>query len=784
MYRLGLRLTLRGGREALIRLVLTAVAVAVGVTVLLAVFADYHAFEATSSRPCWECTQPAQGHPAPSSSELWNYSENLYRGRFIEELDVAALGPGAPVPPGLSRLPAGGQYYASPALATLLRTVPPDELGDRFPGRQVGLVGDQALSGPDELVVVVGYSPSALARLPGTFTVNHIADSPEIEGTTGIYRMAFGIGAIAVLFPLLVLINSATRLAAARREERYAAMRLVGATPSQVSVISSVEAVVSALCGAVLGAAIFLLVRPPLADISFSGARFFSAQVTPTAAGYALMLMGVPLASAAASLWALRRVRITPVGVSRKVRRRPPGVWRVVPLLVGVPLFIVALPTAVKGSENNGLVFVGFALIMIGLVVGGTWLTMQAARLLGRSARRAASLLAARRLADNPKSSFRTVSGLVLAVFVGTVIAALVPAFSAAETTLGGARSISNVLRVPYSDGPGSGLPPARSTQLMAKLRTFAGVTVVPIYANPLQSRPLAPPPPPPPPSLSSGGPQFTRRVVIRTAAPSTGAGQYDSIVVCQSFDELPTLGRCSAGAKAVYANVGNVRFTDNPLSAAQALPLVGANSPKAPENTSHLDLEALLVKTNSTSTLEQMRTFLTVYDLSAVNATGAGIDAWQMGEAEPETFGEVAQIRNNDINNVETVVLAIVALTLLVAACSLAVTVGGGIVERKRPFTLLRVSGTSRATLYKVVLIESFLPLIGAAVLAAGVAIAITEPLVKALPVVKKVADLAFPGTTYYLAMAGGLLVAFLIVCVTLPILNRVTGPDKVRFE
>ena len=90
-------------------------------TLLLAVFADYHAYQVTSSRSCWECTQGAQGTGSTSSSagsELWNYSENMYKGQFIEVLDVAALGPKAPLVPGLSRLPGAGQYYASPALAS------------------------------------------------------------------------------------------------------------------------------------------------------------------------------------------------------------------------------------------------------------------------------------------------------------------------------------------------------------------------------------------------------------------------------------------------------------------------------------------------------------------------------------------------------------------------------------------------------------------------------------------------------------------------------------------
>src|ERR1017187_855135 len=165
MFRFGLRLSLRGGREAVTRLAVTTLAAAIGVALLLSVLADFHAFQASSNRPYWEGTTGTtlSGPPGPAAhADLWNYSADYYQGQTIERLDVAALGPGAPVPPGISRLPGAGQYDASPALAALLRSVPPDELGDRFSGALAGTIGAAALSGPDELVVYVGYTPAQL----------------------------------------------------------------------------------------------------------------------------------------------------------------------------------------------------------------------------------------------------------------------------------------------------------------------------------------------------------------------------------------------------------------------------------------------------------------------------------------------------------------------------------------------------------------------------------------------------------------------------------------------
>ena len=345
MVRLGWQLTLHSGREAFTRLLLTTVAVAIGVAVLLGVFAEFHAFQADGNRSCWECTQgsPLPQPAARSRGELWNYSVDFFGGRTIERLDVAALGPGAPVPPGISRLPGPGQYDASPALAALLRTVPRDELGDRFPGSLAGTIGAAALSGPDELAVYVGYPPSSLATVPGTSVVTAIQAGPGQEVFTPFFRYAFGVGVLAVLFPVLILIGTATRLAAARREERFAALRLVGATPRDVSVIASVDSVVSALAGAVLGIGLFLAIRPALAGASLTGTRYFAVTVTPTAweylghAGRGACRFGLGVAGGAAPGADL------PAGRQPRVAPPPPSAWRLVTLAAGVALFVAGM---------------------------------------------------------------------------------------------------------------------------------------------------------------------------------------------------------------------------------------------------------------------------------------------------------------------------------------------------------------------------------------------------------------------------------------------------------
>jgi hypothetical protein len=755
MFRLGLRLALRGGREALIRLVLTTVAVAVGVAVLLCVLAEFHAFQVSNDRPCWECTAQAPGSAAPASEELWNTSADFYQGQTIERLDVAALGPRAPVPPGITRLPGPGQYYASPALAALLRTVPRDELGARYPGTLVGTIGDRALSGPGELVIFIGYRPAELAALPNTMRVDQIATAPGKQVWSAYFRYAFAVGVLAVLFPILILIGTATRLSAARREERFAAMRLVGATPVQIGIIASVDAIVSALLGVLAGIGVFLLVRPALAGAALIGTRYFAYNVTPTAAGYIGMLIAVPLASAIASLLSLRRLQISPLGVSRRVTPPPPGFGRVVPLLIGIVLFVAGLVITNKQSIG-GPAYPGLIIIMIGLVVAGPWLTAQAARLFGRLVKGASAMLAARRLADNPKAAFRTVSGLVLAVFLGTIVAGLVPAVNATTATPS-ANALGNVLLDAFSGGPFSpGIAPKAGATLVSQLRTFQGATVFPVYTLPQQ----------PAPNGQAGPPVNGNGGVIRSG-PQAGQS-YDSIISCSSLRQLAALGQCAPGVAAVKVSASNLLYSDNPTFSTQAI--ASASSPAVSGSLDRYYLEAVLVRVNNATTLERVRTFLDTHTAQAQSAV------------PPKTYGEAVQIRIAYATIVQRLVYIAVVLTLIVAGCSLAVVVGGGMVERKRPFTLLRVTGTSLATLYRVVLLEAILPLVSAAVVAAGIAYGISAL------TVDRMAPAGTPtpmlGHVYYLTLGAGLAASLLVIVVTLPVLGRLTGPRNVRFE
>ena len=768
MFRLGLQLTLRSGREALVRLLITAAAVAVGVALLLGVLAEFHAFQANANQPCWSCTQGASvPSTLPSHGELWNNSVDFYQGQTINRLDVAALGPNAPVPPGITQLPPAGDYYASPALAALLKTVPADQLGARFPGKLIGTIGQAGLNGAGDLAIYIGHMPAQVNKIPGTQWVTSIYSAPGQEVFSRFFRFAFGVGVLAVVFPMLVLIGTATRLAADRREERFAALRLVGGTPGDITIVAAIEAMLSGFLGAVLGTVIFLLVRPALAGAALVGTQYFESDLTPTVAGYVAMLVGVPIAAAIAALVSLRRVQISPLGVSRRATPKPPMFWRLVTLVVGVGVFVFGL----SKTTRNGIgapVYPGLLLTMIGLVIAGPWLTAWAARLFGRVTSGSSALLATRRLADNPRGAFRAVTGLVLAVFLGTMVGLLVPAVNATEATPT-AGALSNILVGQV------GLPAAAGQKLISGISAIPGAAVHPLYE--LQ--------PPGGASSPSGnvkpGPKGQPGGAPSGSAPpglqrNRAAKVYYSSSValsCADMRAVGALGQCAAGVKAVQV-LDDSLFDDNPTYYTK--PIVSATSQPYTGDLTTLPLQTVLVKVNSPTTLERVRTYLAV---NAPPQVGGGYGA---SPTPPRTFGENLQIRLARATTSEKILYAAVALTLIVAGCSLAVSVGGGLVDRKRPFTLLRVSGTPVSVLSRVVLFEAAVPLVTATVVAAAIAYGTSLLAVLRLaPVGTAIPQL---GRDYYTIMGIGLVIAFGVITLTLPLLRRMTAPSTIRFE
>ena len=257
MIRLGIHLTLNGGKEAATRLVVTSLAVAMGVALLLTTLAGLNALNAQATRAAWLNTSRHNIRPSLNRSTSrplwWLVTVDQFDNMTIDHVDVAASDLHSPVPPGIGTIPGPGQFYASPALSRLLRTTPASELGHRLGRRQIGTIGPSAIASPNALIAIVGQTTHQLSQANGAQKITSFETAAGQIGPSGYSSLAIeimlAVGACALVFPVLIFISSATQLAATRREQRFAAMRLVGATPRQVSVISAVESSVAAFIG-------------------------------------------------------------------------------------------------------------------------------------------------------------------------------------------------------------------------------------------------------------------------------------------------------------------------------------------------------------------------------------------------------------------------------------------------------------------------------------------------------------------------------------------------------
>ncbi len=752
----GLRLTLRGGREAGVRLAVTAAAVTLGVGLLLAILAAVNGVTTQNARYAWlnsgiaEATAP--GAPATPDPAWATLGTDHYAGRTITRVDVAATGPRGPVPPGVPRLPGPGQYYVSPALSRLLAGAPASELGDRFPGRRLGTIGAAGLPGPNFLVAIVGHTPGELSSVPGVARITTIAtrtpgDCPNC--TTGIrpdgVDLILGVTAVALLFPILIFIATATRLSAARREQRFATMRLLGATPRQVAVVSAVESTVGALIGTVLGFGLFFAARVPLSTVAITGERFYPGDLSLTGLDVALVAVGVPLGAAIAARLALRRVRISPLGVSRRAAPPAPRAYRLIPLAAGIgelTWFLGRRPATTGGQTLAYLT--GIFLMMAGLVIAGTWLTMIGSRLMVGRANRPATLIAGRRLADDPRAGFRAINGLVLALFVTSTAVGVITTMVADAGSRHREPAAQDTLMADYSGGWTSVLGVPRTSvrsvpeRSLATLRATPGIRqVMVIHTDPLGS-------------------------TVELGGPPTVAG----LVSCRELAGVASFGRCPAGAQTASIAPNFFEDTDSvpPLYAAQGWPAAAIS----PARLATLPVQMIVVRTaGSGPVIERARTALdraVPYRSSAVTV------------AENTANEDSAKL----LASYQQLAGVVVLVSLGIAGCSLAASVVGGLNDRRRPFSLLRLTGVPLSLLRRVVILESAVPLLVVAVVASGAGFLAAGLFLKS----QLHYTLRPPGAGYYLTVAVGLIASLAVIASTLPVLNRLTGPATVRNE
>ena len=439
------RLLLLNGAAGYRRLAGLVAGVAVGVAMLLILLGAYLHMPDRDDRIAWRSyggeaisgASSATQVPTPTDgTALRDAFTDYFMGGTYTVVKVAATDNSAVKMPNGLALPGPGKYYASPAMAALIAAHPMDQLGARF-GTPLGTLDPALLQGPSDLVVLVGADWNSLARTSETVLVTSFPSSGT-KLTSGVYRVVLAVGSVAVLVPIVLLISIVSQLGAAERRERFATVRLIGAGRRAIAVISGLEMLLATFAGAVLGIGVAAALRPLAGRLALNGSTSYGSDLTPSAVWTVVGVVGVVVLGGVTAWWRTYRDDVGALGATRERAEKRVTAWRTATLVVGLAMLVgPAIAIHANGAQGGVLAFVmigGFAVTAFGIVVAGPWLTRLASGFLGRFARRAPTLVASGRLSRHARATFRSVAGLVVAVFIVSLFAGVVSAIAKITT--------------------------------------------------------------------------------------------------------------------------------------------------------------------------------------------------------------------------------------------------------------------------------------------------------------------------------------------------------------
>lgn len=658
--------------------ILTAAGVMVATALVLILTALPHAAQARTDRSSWQ-----DGHQGVSETggvEL--ASQDYVRGELITRLDVSGAAGGGKAP----EFPAPGEALLSPALAEKASALPDGELADRFPQRIAGTIDPRLLRYPEQLVAIVGHPQGALDEAAAVANpYSSVTIQAESEDLLLQPMALFGLFVLAA--PSLVLVASASRLTAARRERRMASLRMAGATPSQVVSTVAAETGLAAVVGTAAGVLLTWPLRYLIAMIPWGNGTWFVDDITPSIWAVLGVAIGVPALVVASSVLGAGRVVRAPLSAATEQQRGRPKAWRLLIIAVVAALFVLGM---VKYDDGAGflVLVLPIAAVAWSFSLVGPWITATTGRLFARVWRGPSVLLAGRRLVSDPKSAYRSSSGMVLAVFIGSMALTALPAMTGGPNSMGSWDERGVLL---------ADVPSSRAPELRQRLTDELAVRGV---------------------RATVAG--YEQVLIGGTGDSST----FGLVIDCRAAREVTPFRPSCEGPPAVHVPDGQ------PTSELTVTPSTGgADRPSAtpvPPGTpvvSEPGLDTVLVDPRAMPAVEgSERTTLSVLpptgaDRSTVRTAMArtipGADIESI-----ESRSVAGDVQTGDLHRITVIGLSIASV---LAAGSAAITAAGSVIDRRRTLGALIAAGTQSRVLVRALHVEAALP----ALVAAGIATA-----------------------------------------------------------
>ncbi len=234
-----------------------------------------------------------------------------------------------------------------------------------------------------------------------------------------LYQVLSGLGSVLLLVPAVSMIGGTVRMLTSRRSVELSRLRLVGATSRQVGRLALLDTLWVAIIGTLLGLALSFPGLAFFSRIAVGGGAWYRSDLYPGAAVLALIGVASVTIALLSTLATLRRVAISPLGVVTNADPGRAGWFRLLALVGAVGLFAVIIG---DGEQSTVIVLGAWAALMASTLIVGPLLVRTIGSIWAWLARGGTSLLAARRLLDDPSGVYRQVGGLALASLIAGVL--------------------------------------------------------------------------------------------------------------------------------------------------------------------------------------------------------------------------------------------------------------------------------------------------------------------------------------------------------------------------
>src|SRR5699024_5884786 len=171
--------------------------------------------------------------------------------------------------------------------------------------------------------------------------------------------------ACAFLVPTIFSLTAqAAVLGASGREKRLATLRLIGLSSGDITRMTMLETAVQAVIGIALGGLISVLLTPIFSNLTFQYAPVETSEIILPWWGYLTVAVVVFIFALGASVAGMQRVRVEPLGVSRK--EMPPAVkYRGVIIFAVFTVFTLILVN--RTDLTSGVAAVGFLAAVVSI---------------------------------------------------------------------------------------------------------------------------------------------------------------------------------------------------------------------------------------------------------------------------------------------------------------------------------------------------------------------------------------------------------------------------------